>query len=150
MCLKVINDRNMKGGMGSETNPLKFMDQDYNFLQDYCLKTRQRFVDEFFPPDVRSIGEGLLKPDVMAKVEWIRPTVLYPNAAEFIVQTVSRFDYAQGNVGMSDYPQYYGPGVCPTQCPAEFSSNQLQHTCLKVSSAGTLKSGPRDPLSCRV
>ncbi|XP_016099416.1 calpain-1 catalytic subunit-like isoform X2 [Sinocyclocheilus grahami] len=99
MCLKVINDRNMKGGMGSETNPLKFMDQDYNFLQDYCLKTRQRFVDEFFPPDVRSIGEGLLKPDVMAKVEWIRPTVLYPNAAEFIVQTVSRFDYAQGNVG---------------------------------------------------
>uniref|UniRef100_A0A672NB20 Si:ch211-202f3.3 n=1 Tax=Sinocyclocheilus grahami TaxID=75366 RepID=A0A672NB20_SINGR len=51
------------------------MDQDYNFLQDYCLKTRQRFVDEFFPPDVRSIGEGLLKPDVMAKVEWIRPTV---------------------------------------------------------------------------
>ncbi|RXN11317.1 calpain-1 catalytic subunit-like protein [Labeo rohita] len=99
MCLKIINDRNMKGGMGSETNPLKFMDQDYDFLQDYCLKTRQRFVDEFFPPDPRSIGEGLLDPDVMARVEWKRPTVLYPNVAEFIVETVSRFDYAQGNVG---------------------------------------------------
>ncbi|XP_016310487.1 calpain-1 catalytic subunit-like [Sinocyclocheilus anshuiensis] len=99
MCLKVINNRNMKGGMGSETNPLRFMDQDYNVLQDYCLKTNQRFVDEFFPPDPRSIGEGLLDPKVMARVEWIRPTVLCPNAAELIVETVSRFDYAQGNVG---------------------------------------------------
>ncbi|KAK2878554.1 hypothetical protein Q8A67_019345 [Cirrhinus molitorella] len=99
MCLKVINERNMKGGMGSETNPLRFMDQDYNFLQEYCLSTRQRFVDEFFPPDPRSIGEGLLDPDVMARVEWIRPTVLCPNAAELIVETVSRFDYAQGSVG---------------------------------------------------
>lgn len=75
MCLKIMDDRNTKGGMGSETNPLKFMDQDYNFLQDYCLKTRQRFVDEFFPPDPRSIGEGLLEPEVMARVEWIRPSV---------------------------------------------------------------------------
>lgn len=75
MCLKVINNRSMKGGMGSETNPLRFMDQDFNVLQDYCLKTKQRFVDEFFPPDPRSIGEGLLEPDDMARVEWIRPTV---------------------------------------------------------------------------
>ncbi|TRY86940.1 hypothetical protein DNTS_002869 [Danionella cerebrum] len=74
MILKVMNERNMKGGMGSDTNPLTFMDQDYNLLQDYCLKTRQKFVDEFFPPDVRSIGEGLLTPEVMARVEWIRPT----------------------------------------------------------------------------
>ncbi len=66
----------MKGGMGSETNPLKFMDQDYNFLQAYCLKENLgRFVDEFFPPDPRSIGKGLLKPEDMARVEWIRPTV---------------------------------------------------------------------------
>ncbi|KTF77217.1 hypothetical protein cypCar_00039660 [Cyprinus carpio] len=99
MCLKVINNRSMKGGMGSETNPLRFMDQDFNVLQDYCLKTKQRFVDEFFPPDPRSIGEGLLEPDDMARVEWIRPTVLCPNAAELIVETVSRFDYAQGRVG---------------------------------------------------
>ncbi len=75
MCLKIINDRNMKGGMGSKTNPLKFMDQDYNILQDYCLKTNQRFVDEFFPPDPHSIGEGLLEPKLMDRVEWIRPTV---------------------------------------------------------------------------
>ncbi|TRY86939.1 hypothetical protein DNTS_002869 [Danionella cerebrum] len=99
MILKVMNERNMKGGMGSDTNPLTFMDQDYNLLQDYCLKTRQKFVDEFFPPDVRSIGEGLLTPEVMARVEWIRPTKLYPEVAEFIVDTVSRFDYAQGFIG---------------------------------------------------
>ncbi|XP_056101636.1 calpain-1 catalytic subunit-like [Rhinichthys klamathensis goyatoka] len=99
MCLKVMDDRNMKGGMGSATHPLKFMDQDYNSLQDVCLKTRQRFVDEFFPPDPRSIGEGLLEPEVMARVEWIRPTKLYSDKAEFIVDTVSRFDYAQGNIG---------------------------------------------------
>ncbi|XP_077094289.1 calpain-1 catalytic subunit [Siphateles boraxobius] len=99
MCLKIMDDRNMKGSMGSETNPLKFMDQDYNFLQDYCLKTRQRFVDEFFPPDPRSIGEGLLMPEVMARVEWIRPTKMYPDKAEFIVESVSTFDYAQGYIG---------------------------------------------------
>ncbi|KAG1935840.1 calpain-1 catalytic subunit [Pimephales promelas] len=98
MCLKVMDDRNMKGGMGSETNPLKFMDQDYNSLQDYCLKTSQRFVDEFFMPDSRAIGEELLKPEVMARVKWMRPTKLHPKA-EFIVDTVSRFDYAQGNIG---------------------------------------------------
>uniref|UniRef100_A0A672NEX2 Calpain catalytic domain-containing protein n=1 Tax=Sinocyclocheilus grahami TaxID=75366 RepID=A0A672NEX2_SINGR len=96
------------GGMGSETNPLKFMDQDYNFLQDYYLKTRQRFV-EFFPPDPHSIGKGLLEPDDMARVEWIRPTVLYSNLAEFIVKTVSRFDYAQGSVGI---PGMSNPMFC--------------------------------------
>uniref|UniRef100_A0A671S5I7 Si:ch211-202f3.3 n=1 Tax=Sinocyclocheilus anshuiensis TaxID=1608454 RepID=A0A671S5I7_9TELE len=101
MCLKVINNRNMKGGMGSETNPLRFMDQDYNVLQDYCLKTNQRFVDEFFPPDPRSIGEGLLDPKLTNTegVLLIFFQVLCPNAAELIVETVSRFDYAQGNVG---------------------------------------------------
>jgi len=51
------------------------MDQDYNSLQDYCLKTRQKFVDEFFMPDSRAIGEELLEPEVMARVKWIRPTV---------------------------------------------------------------------------
>jgi len=30
---------------------------------------------------------------------------LYPEA-EFIIDTLSRFDYAQGNIGMSEYPQY--------------------------------------------
>ncbi|XP_067223020.1 calpain-1 catalytic subunit-like [Chanodichthys erythropterus] len=99
MCLKVMDDRNMRGGMGSETNPLKFMNQDYNILQEYCLKKGLRFVDEFFPPDPRSIGEGLLDPEDMARVEWMRPTVLCPNAAEFIVESVSRFDYSQGRVG---------------------------------------------------
>ncbi|KAK7142015.1 hypothetical protein R3I94_011648 [Phoxinus phoxinus] len=98
MCLKVMDDRNMKGGMGSETNPLKFMDQDYKFLQDYCLKTNQRFVDEFFPPNPRSIGEELLNPGDLAQVEWKRPKEMYSNAA-FIVDTVSRFDYAQGKIG---------------------------------------------------
>ncbi|ROL51917.1 Calpain-9 [Anabarilius grahami] len=74
MCLKIMDDRSMKGGMGSETNPLKFMNQDYNILQEYCLKKGLRFVDEFFSPDPRSIGEGLLDPEDMARVEWIRPT----------------------------------------------------------------------------
>ncbi|XP_067224349.1 calpain-1 catalytic subunit-like [Chanodichthys erythropterus] len=99
MCLKVIDNRNMRGGMGSETNPLKFMNQDYNILQEYCLKKGRRFEDEFFPPDPRSIGEGLLKPEDMARVEWMRPTKLCPDAAEFIVESVSRFDYSQGIVG---------------------------------------------------
>ncbi len=49
--------------------------------------------------------------------------VLCPNAAELIVETVSRFDYAQGSVGMSGYPQYW--------C---FNPHVLQHTCLEVSS----------------
>uniref|UniRef100_A0A8C2B8H9 Si:ch211-202f3.3 n=1 Tax=Cyprinus carpio TaxID=7962 RepID=A0A8C2B8H9_CYPCA len=96
MCLKVINNRSMKGGMGSETNPLRFMDQDFNVLQDYCLKTKQRFVDEFFPPDPRSIVDHLTNTEGVLLFFF---QVLCPNAAELIVETVSRFDYAQGRVG---------------------------------------------------
>ncbi len=55
--------------------------------------------------------------------------VLYPNLAEFIVKTVSRFDYAQGIVGMYNLNFVVIDQGCPNQCPAEFSCNQLKHTC---------------------
>ncbi|XP_065144726.1 calpain-1 catalytic subunit [Paramisgurnus dabryanus] len=98
MCLTIMNERNSKGGMGSKAKPLKFMDQDYHFLQDYCLQKKLRFLDDYFPPDPRSIGKGLLKQEDMLKIEWKRPKAMRQNA-EFVVDGVSRFDYAQGSVG---------------------------------------------------
>ncbi|XP_057199028.1 calpain-1 catalytic subunit [Triplophysa rosa] len=97
MCLKIMNERDTKGGMGSTAKPLKFLDQEYNTLQDYCLKNNLRFVDEFFPPDLRSIGKVRLERDEMAKIEWKRPMIISKNA-RFVVDGVSRFDYAQGTV----------------------------------------------------
>lgn len=75
MCLKIMNERNTKGGMGSTAKPLKFLDQDYNALQDYCLKNNLRFVDDYFPPEPPSIGKDRLTRDQMARIEWKRPTV---------------------------------------------------------------------------
>lgn len=75
MCLKILNERNTKDGMGSTTKPLKFLDQDYYTLKDNCLKKDLRFIDELFKPDLRSIGKDLLNQHEMAKIEWKRPMV---------------------------------------------------------------------------
>ncbi|XP_052010265.1 calpain-1 catalytic subunit isoform X2 [Xyrauchen texanus] len=98
MCLKIMNERNTKAGKGSVEDPLKFMDQDYDSLLDMCLKERKRFVDYCFPPEPRSIGKEWLTPAEMSRVVWKRPMVLCNNP-KLVVGGVSRFDYAQGNLG---------------------------------------------------
>ncbi|XP_026790317.3 calpain-1 catalytic subunit isoform X2 [Pangasianodon hypophthalmus] len=98
VCLNIIKERQESNGVGTLSNPKKFLDQDYELLHQYCLIRKRRYVDDMFPPDNSSVGENLLQPEDLAKVEWRRPTDLVSNP-QLIVDGVSRFDFAQGVVG---------------------------------------------------
>ncbi|XP_061599295.1 calpain-A-like [Cololabis saira] len=98
VCTNIINARNKEDGFGTVTNPEKFLGQDFKQLKEYCLIRRVRYIDDTFPPDWRSIGQGVLNPSDLARVEWLRPGNIISNAA-FVVDGVSRFDFGQGSVG---------------------------------------------------
>ncbi|XP_019940377.2 calpain-1 catalytic subunit-like [Paralichthys olivaceus] len=98
VCMNIINARHQNNGQGTITNPMKFLNQDYEQLKQYCNARRVRFIDDLFPPDRRSIGQGLLKPSDLARVVWQRPAKLVSNPS-FVVDGVSRFDFSQGVVG---------------------------------------------------
>ncbi|KAL2099318.1 hypothetical protein ACEWY4_005798 [Coilia grayii] len=98
VCLNIMNERNKKSGKGSPENPVKFLDQNYEQLQKYCSINRVRYIDDMFPPDRRSIGDGLLQPEDMARIVWLRPGKLSENP-QFILDGISRFDFGQGVVG---------------------------------------------------
>ncbi|XP_035465750.2 calpain-2 catalytic subunit isoform X2 [Scophthalmus maximus] len=98
VCMNIINARNGKNGYGTISNPVSFLNQDYQQLKQYCLSRRVRFIDETFPPDRNTIGQGLLKPSDLDRVKWLRPTKIVSDPS-FIVDGVSRFDFGQGLVG---------------------------------------------------
>ena len=75
VCMNIINARHKKDGLGTVSNPEKFLNQDYQLLKQYCNINRVRYVDDMFPPDRRSIGKDILSPSDLAAVEWKRPTV---------------------------------------------------------------------------
>nr|XP_055029050.1 calpain-14 [Misgurnus anguillicaudatus] len=98
VCLDILSERNLKDGRGTSSNPDNFYGQDFNELKRYCLKERLRFVDSTFPPDIQSIGVGLLKPEIERRVVWKRPGELVSNPV-YIVEETSRFDFCQGDIG---------------------------------------------------
>lgn len=77
VCMNIIKERYESGGVGTFSNPMKFLGQDYELLRHYYLLRDRRYIDDMFPPDSTSIGENLLRPEELAKVEWIRPTVFH-------------------------------------------------------------------------
>ncbi|CAN9502544.1 unnamed protein product [Ophioblennius macclurei] len=98
VCKNLINARHRKDGYGTIENPERLFKQDYEQMKQYCQQVRLRYVDEMFPPDSETIGEGLLSPDDMARVKWLRPHKIVPNPA-LVVDTLSRFDFGQGILG---------------------------------------------------
>ncbi|XP_043088235.1 calpain-1 catalytic subunit isoform X3 [Puntigrus tetrazona] len=98
VCLNILSERNLKDGQGSPNNPEKFLDQDFHQLQQLCLKERLRFVDNLFPPEMKSIGLVSLRREDLHRVEWRRPHDLAANPL-YIVQGASRFDIVQGILG---------------------------------------------------
>ncbi|XP_034543428.1 calpain-1 catalytic subunit-like isoform X2 [Notolabrus celidotus] len=98
VCMNIINARRKKDGYGTPMNPEKFLNQDYEQLKQYCLARRIRYIDDMFPPDKRSIGEGILSPADLVRVKWLRPMKLVNNPF-FTVDGISRFDFGQGMVG---------------------------------------------------
>lgn len=75
VCMKIINARHNKDGLGTLSNPENFLNQDYQLLKQYCNINRVRYVDDMFPPDTRSIGKDILSPSDLAAVKWERPSV---------------------------------------------------------------------------
>uniref|UniRef100_A0A8C1G7X8 Zgc:136872 n=1 Tax=Cyprinus carpio TaxID=7962 RepID=A0A8C1G7X8_CYPCA len=98
VCLNILSERHLKDGQGSPNNPEKFLDQDFHRLKQFCQKERLRFVDNLFPPEMKSIGLGPLKREDLWRVVWKRPHELVPNPV-YIVQGASRFDFIQGRLG---------------------------------------------------
>ncbi|XP_027131082.1 calpain-1 catalytic subunit [Larimichthys crocea] len=97
-CMNILEARQKQEGYGSITNPEKFLNQNYMELKQYCLIKGVRYIDDMFPPDVRSIGQGLLSPADLKRVEWLRPRKIAPNP-DFVLDGISRFDFGQGIVG---------------------------------------------------
>ncbi|XP_051248426.1 calpain-1 catalytic subunit-like [Dicentrarchus labrax] len=98
VCLNIMEARHRQDGYGSPTNPENFLNQDYNQLKEYCIIKGVRYIDEMFPPDRTSIGEGILSPSDLARVVWLRPAKISPNPS-FVLDGVSRFDFGQGLLG---------------------------------------------------
>ncbi len=75
VCMNIVNARHKKNGLGTVDKPERFLNQDFQQLKQYCLAKQVRYIDDMFPPDRRSIGKGVLNPDVESQVEWMRPGV---------------------------------------------------------------------------
>lgn len=75
VCMSIINARQRKNGIGTNSNPEKFLNQDFEQIKQYCQIRMVRYIDEMFPPDRRTIGQGVLSPEDLRQVEWLRPHV---------------------------------------------------------------------------
>ncbi|XP_041809116.1 calpain-2 catalytic subunit-like isoform X2 [Chelmon rostratus] len=98
VCLNIMDARNKQDGQGSVANPVKFFNQDYEQLQQYCITRGVRYIDEMFPPHRNSIGSGILSPSMLNSVVWLRPAKIAPNPS-FVLDGISRFDFGQGDLG---------------------------------------------------
>ncbi|XP_061898294.1 calpain-1 catalytic subunit [Entelurus aequoreus] len=98
VCMSIINGRHNKDGYGTISNPEKFLNQDYHMLKEYCLSRKVRYIDDMFPPDIRTIGSSLLSPSDLNNIVWLRPAKLVSKPS-FVVDGPSRFDFGQGKLG---------------------------------------------------
>ncbi|XP_028422126.1 calpain-8-like [Perca flavescens] len=98
VCLNIMEARQKQHGYGSFANPDRFFNQDYEQLKQCCVAQGVKYIDQTFPPDRNSIGQGILTPSDLARVVWMRPEKIAPCPA-FVVEGVSRFDFAQGLLG---------------------------------------------------
>ncbi|XP_016074409.1 PREDICTED: calpain-13 [Miniopterus natalensis] len=85
----------------SKTQVIRFKDQDFNSLRDYCLSRGLLFEDEIFPAEISSIGPQLLQGRRFSSLQWKRPKDLLMGRSEphFILEGASRFDIQQGDAG---------------------------------------------------
>uniref|UniRef100_H2RZA9 Calpain catalytic domain-containing protein n=1 Tax=Takifugu rubripes TaxID=31033 RepID=H2RZA9_TAKRU len=78
-CTNILNARSKAKGIGTISNPERFLNQDFQQLKQYCLTKAVRYIDEMFPPDRRSIGPGILSAADIKRVVWLRPIKMVPN-----------------------------------------------------------------------
>ncbi|KAM4724502.1 calpain-8-like [Anableps anableps] len=97
-CLNIMEARHKQDGYGSISNPSLLFGQDYQQLKEFCVTRRIKFIDDMFPPVMKSVGQGLLSPLDLAQVVWLRPAKIAQNPS-FVLRGFSRFDFCQGVLG---------------------------------------------------
>lgn len=77
VCMSIMNARHKGDGYGTVDNPEVLFKQEYKRVKEFCINRQVRYIDEMFPPDTRSIGNGILKPGDLNQVQWLRPGVSF-------------------------------------------------------------------------
>ncbi|XP_042371799.1 calpain-2 catalytic subunit-like [Plectropomus leopardus] len=96
----LLHKRDRDRGVGSNSQALKYLNQDYESLRALCFETGCLFQDETFPALPSSLGFKELGPGSYKTrgVSWQRPTELTSDP-EFIVSGATRTDICQGALG---------------------------------------------------
>ncbi|XP_059186255.1 calpain-2 catalytic subunit-like [Centropristis striata] len=92
--------RDQDHGIGSCSQAVKYLNQDYESLRRRCFESGSLFQDETFPARTESLGFKELGPGSYKTrgVSWSRPTELTSDP-EFIISGASRTDICQGALG---------------------------------------------------
>ncbi|XP_063775088.1 calpain-8-like [Pseudophryne corroboree] len=97
---QVSKDRAVAEGLGTNKNPVKYLNQDFEELRAQCLSSKVLFKDDQFPACVSALGYKDLGPNSPKTqgIVWKRPTDLCPKP-QFIVDGATRGDICQGALG---------------------------------------------------
>ncbi|XP_076028205.1 calpain-2 catalytic subunit-like [Genypterus blacodes] len=92
--------RDKARGLGSNSQALKYLNQDYETLRRRCLESGCLFQDETFPAIGSSLGFKELGPGSYKTrgVSWVRPSELNSDP-QFIASGATRTDICQGALG---------------------------------------------------
>ncbi|KAI1886369.1 hypothetical protein AGOR_G00213310 [Albula goreensis] len=97
---KLQHDRNKAQGIGSNSQAVKYLGQDFQALRQQCLDCGQLFQDDTFEALPSSLGFNELGPNSykVRGITWQRPTELCSNP-QFIHGGATRTDICQGALG---------------------------------------------------
>ncbi|XP_076829095.1 calpain-1 catalytic subunit isoform X2 [Brachyhypopomus gauderio] len=100
MAAKLRSQWDRDGGLGQNSNAIKFLGQDYMSLRAQCVQRRTLFDDPYFPAAPSSLGFNELGPRSAKTqgVRWMRPTEIC-SRPEFITDGATRTDICQGALG---------------------------------------------------
>ncbi|XP_077341942.1 calpain-2 catalytic subunit-like [Lithobates pipiens] len=97
---KLVHDRALANGYGTNEKALKYLNQDYETLRNECLQSGTLFKDSYFPAIHSSLGFNELgaNSSKVQGVVWKRPTELC-SSPQFISGGATRTDICQGALG---------------------------------------------------
>ncbi|XP_040905136.1 calpain-2 catalytic subunit-like [Toxotes jaculatrix] len=97
---KLQHNRERSHGIGSNSNAVKYLNQDFESLRRSCLERGQLFEDDCFEALPSSLGFNELGPNSYKTrgITWKRPMELCSNP-KFIVENATRTDICQGALG---------------------------------------------------
>ncbi|MGH0147013.1 UNVERIFIED_CONTAM: hypothetical protein FKN15_052866 [Acipenser sinensis] len=75
MASKLAKERAAAAGFGSNSNAVKYLNQDFEALRNQCLQAGKLFVDNTFPAVPESLGFKELGPNSSKTrgIQWKRP-----------------------------------------------------------------------------